>query len=525
MRKIISILVALGLVLAFSVVAMPATTGAAAPTCTGNVTLSSECAAATGVTYTIDFVAANTLFAGNDGLSFEFGAGTTFGTQVLGDVTVNVNAGGAVSVPLAAITKAAPDLSFTLPAGVNIVPGDVIQVIIKKVSNPAVAGPYTLNLDYQLVCCDPVVFDCANYTIKPAKSSYALMVDFDATYPGIAEDFVPPFKACGQNDTGADFNTTYIAPNWYDQFDLNLVETVVGCAPACVNATLSFNVTAFPTPSTGCVVSLNISGEFFALTPAASAGVLTANITLVAGTNITFPSLLHFNKVGEYTICFDVTCPGDPAGSCPDCLPASGPVSIVDGPVCYDFNVHQWKDAGKMILDEKWNLISLPLVPFDTSIDVLLASLDAEALDGDAVDDLISIWSYDTATAVWTMYDGGGLTDMVDGAGYWARMSYPNAGNMPYNWWVWGTARAMPPAAPSAYAMAAGWNMFGFTSLSTMTVDTYLWNFASTPLVYGWDNTGDWTTSGWDLKVGGDTLVPGQGYWGYFTTAGTVVPP
>jgi hypothetical protein len=206
-------------------------------------------------------------------------------------------------------------------------------------------------------------------------------------------------------------------------------------------------------------------------------------------------------------------------------LPATGPESIIDGPVCYPFSVHQWKDAAKIELDEKWNLISLPLVPFDTNIDVLLASLDAEALDGDGVDDLISIWSYDAATATWTMYEGGGLTEMVDGKGYWARLSYPITASPAYNWWVWGTARAMPPAAPSAYAMAAGWNMFGFTSLGSMTLSAYLWNFSPLPLVYGWTNTGDWMTSGWDLKVGGDSLAVGQGYWGYFTAAGTIVPP
>jgi hypothetical protein len=382
-----------------------------------------------------------------------------------------------------------------------------------------------MNLDYKFACCDPEVFDCANYTIKPAISSYGFKLDFDTTYPGIAEDFVPPFKACGQADnaTGNEtFDTLLLGGLWYTQFDIILFETVVGCNPACANATLSFNVTAMPA---GSHVSLNISGEGFVLTPTASAGTLTANVTLTPGSNNTFASLLHFDTVGEYEICFDVTCPGDPAGSCPDCLPATGPESIIDGPVCYPFSVHQWKDAAKIELDEKWNLISLPLVPFDTNIDVLLASLDAEALDGDGVDDLISIWSYDAATATWTMYEGGGLTEMVDGKGYWARLSYPITASPAYNWWVWGTARAMPPAAPSAYAMAAGWNMFGFTSLGSMTLSAYLWNFSPLPLVYGWTNTGDWMTSGWDLKVGGDSLAVGQGYWGYFTAAGTIVPP
>jgi hypothetical protein len=300
-----------------------------------------------------------------------------------------------------------------------------------------------------------------------------------------------------------------------------------------VNATLTVDVTAFPSPSTGAEVKLIIGSQSFTLTPTASNGTLTANVTLILGANITFASsMLHFNKVGEYTICFDLTCPGDPAGTCPDCLPAGEPYTIVDGPVCFDFDVKQWKDAAKIELKEKWNLISLPLVPFDKDIDVLLASLDPEALDGDAVDELITIWSYDAATAAWSMYEGGGLTEMVPDFSYWVRMSYPFVGSG-YNWWVWGTARAMPPDAPLAYVMTPGWNMFGFTNLASMTAGSYLWNFGVTvppdlpyPLAYTWDNTGSWATSTWDIvSFPAEMLNPGDGLWGFFPTGGTVVPP
>jgi hypothetical protein len=72
---------------------------------------------------------------------------------------------------------------------------------------------------------------------------------------------------------------------------------------------------------------------------------------------------------------------------------------------------------------------------------------------------------------------------------------------------------------------AAAWNMFGFTSLTDMTLTAYLWNFTTLPLVYGWNNTGDWATSGWQVKTGPSTLNSGQGYWGFFPTGGMVVPP
>jgi hypothetical protein len=132
------------------------------------------------------------------------------------------------------------------------------------------------------------------------------------------------------------------------------------------------------------------------------------------------------------------------------------------------------------------------------------------------------------------MYDGGGLTEMVPDTSYWVRMTYPDAGNYPYNWWVWGTAKAMPPAPPLAYLMEPGWNMFGFTSLGTMTSVAYLWNFGSPvppelpyPLIYGWTNTGSWLTSGWTLvdPTVPDSMFSGQGYWGFFPHGGTVVPP
>jgi hypothetical protein len=158
------------------------------------------------------------------------------------------------------------------------------------------------------------------------------------------------------------------------------------------------------------------------------------------------------------------------------------------------------------------------------------------------VNDLVSIWYYDQCKAgseanKWSMWSstGGNLTTMADGKSYWVRMNYP-MGAANYTWWVFGTARAMPPAAPLAYTMCPGWNMFGFTSLVGMTSGAYLWNFGGGapelpyPLVYGWNNTGSWTTSTWQLVTPlapnlGDPMSVGQGYWGYFPTGGTVVPP
>jgi hypothetical protein len=518
-RKIISILLALGLVLTFSVVAMPATAGAA---CTAAVISQTDDCAGEDNVVCINFTIPVTLLAGNDKLSATFPAGTTFPTWTTGDITVADDGAVAIHANVTQAVVTGTHVEFPIPPMPAIDAGSVVTLCI-EVTNPA-GGTYQIDLDYQLACCAAEVFDCAAWVVKPAISTYSLMVDFGLTYDGIAEDFVPPFKACGQNSTAAaanhSFNTTFVGGAWHSPFELILVEETEGCDPPCVNATLSFNVTAFPAEGTPHV-SLNISGESFILTPTSSGGTYSQNVTLLLGQNISFVSLLHFDEVGQYTICFEFTCPGTPGGSCqtdPPCV-AGEDFIIAEG--CYDFEVHQWKDAAKIVLQEKWNLISLPLVPFDTDIDILLESLSAAGLA-----DLISIWSYDTASATWTMYSGGGLTEMVDGKSYWVRMDYPTGAA--FNWWVWGHARAMPPLSPSAYPMSAGWEMFGFTSLVNMQIDGvggYLWNFTTLPLTYGWINTGSWMTSGWDIILAGETLTSGQGYWGYFPTGGTVVPP
>ncbi len=194
---------------------------------------------------------------------------------------------------------------------------------------------------------------------------------------------------------------------------------------------------------------------------------------------------------------------------------------------CYDFKVHQWKDADKITLDEKWNLISLPLVPFDTDIDAILAALPAAGHD-----DLVSIWYYDGCTDDWFVHGNGqtSLTTLEDGKGYWFRMKYPLAGT--YTLWVFGTEKPMPPAGPAQYPVCLGWNMFGFTSMTSLHMDNvpaggYLWNWdaAVDPVVYGWQQ-GDWMVQGWVLKTfATDSLDPGQGYWGAFPADGFIYVP
>lgn len=168
-----------------------------------------------------------------------------------------------------------------------------------------------------------------------------------------------------------------------------------------------------------------------------------------------------------------------------------------------------------------WNLISLPIVPFNTSIESVLAPLAFPY-------DLISVWYYDCCEDEWLVYGNGHSTPntMEAGKAYWVRMRYPEeqhgdptvSGTYPYALWVFGTKAPMPPGLPSAYAVCAGWNMVGFRSMEDMAPEDYLGDFSPSEYgaIYGWDPyLQDWITNP-------DKLVPGRGYWIPFSVAGTI---
>jgi hypothetical protein len=183
-------------------------------------------------------------------------------------------------------------------------------------------------------------------------------------------------------------------------------------------------------------------------------------------------------------------------------------------------------NSGGVSLTGGWNLISLPIVPFDTSIESVLSSLAFPY-------DLISVWYYDCCEEEWLVY-GNEVTSfrtletMEDGKAYWIRMRYPDeqhwdptvSGTYPYTLWVFVTKAPMPPGLPSSYDVCEGWNMVGFTSMEEMASENYLGSFSPSEYgaIYGWDPyLQDWVTNP-------NKLVPGYGYWIPFSTAGVIHP-
>jgi hypothetical protein len=373
------------------------------------------------------------------------------------------------------------------------------------------------------------------YEIVPAFSSYGFSFDFGATYPGVAAGFVPPFKACGQNDTTdeaieAGFDTTYVTEfgGFVTNFTLYFMDFVEGCFAPCAAADFWLEIHSIPE---GEEMHLVLNGTQYIfdvcnITKTVADYDATTDILLLddepmdPAMTIVWPGALHFSSPGTYTIGLYVECPKT------TCFPGGIIAEKVQS-----FVAHQDKDAAKILISEKWNLISLPLHPYDTSLSSLMAAWDLDEVAPTGVSEFVSIHHFDQCTDTWSVYGGGqtSLSTMEAGKSYWMRMTYPT-GEW-YELWVWGTARPMPPEAPAIYTMCDGWNMFGFTSLVDLPMTTYLWNFGGLgepdyPLVYTWWNTGDWTTSGWYLMdpTIPDWMLVGEGYWGYFLGGGTIVP-
>lgn len=149
-----------------------------------------------------------------------------------------------------------------------------------------------------------------------------------------------------------------------------------------------------------------------------------------------------------------------------------------------------------------WNLVSLPLIPDDSSIEVVLSGLAG----------VESVWTY--VAGVWYSYSPGvpsDLTDMVDGEGYWISMSASATLS------VSGTEMPVDPFDPlPAYPVVEGWNLIGFKSTTPMTVDEYLAG-VDYVRVYEFIDV-------YSVLSATDDMTPGRGYWMAASDPGTIYP-
>jgi len=565
-KKIFGILVALSLVLSLAVMATPVM----AVVMNVTVALTGPCAGQVGV-YNISFNLSASLTEGTHSLCIKFPAGTVIPNTgsptpwFNGDIETDVG-----DVYGSEVTVTGTEVCFLVPTTMDVGRHWVRFTSDACIINPETPGAYQLEVYTDRAPDTLPVKNSLPYNIIPCFSTYVFEWDSSPSFPGIAKDFVPPFKACGQNCSDIDGMIGCVdcdllgvgnASGWLEAFNITfgtVKPPLIGCESPCELVDIYLQLTNSPQVACGLTPS-SVTLNLTTYDPAAEnvTGIhcgcdvltwepcmdpdgipdeveLADDYALAYNTTIEWEGYIHFDTPGDYTICFTAECVGG--------FPACTPPNCEDGNIlvqkCIDFHVHQWKDAAKIPLDEKWNLISLPLVPFDTDLGNMLSSIDlfdyaTYVASGGLViqSNLLSIWYYDAAADEWLVNGNGqdSLTTIEDGKAYWLRLRYPlelpaHCGG--YGWWVFGTELPEPPDGPKVYSVEAGWNMVGFTSMSALANNVYLANWAATPIpnpvIMGWTH-GCFATQGWySVAFGGTTLTPGQGYWIAFPYAGSV---
>ena len=162
-------------------------------------------------------------------------------------------------------------------------------------------------------------------------------------------------------------------------------------------------------------------------------------------------------------------------------------------------------------LDVGWNLISLPMLPDDSSVLVVLA---------DILGDLESVWSYNEVTGGWLSFAPGvpsDLTEMNAGDGYWLKMATATTLT------VHGLEMPEPPATPPTYEVYEGWNLIGFKSLVNKNCTDYLAGVAGDYVrIYDFYD-GAYHSVDFLAADPGD-FVPGRGYWIAMSEGGIIYP-
>ena len=185
-------------------------------------------------------------------------------------------------------------------------------------------------------------------------------------------------------------------------------------------------------------------------------------------------------------------------------------VSILEAPQAYQVELY-----------EGWNLVSLPLIPDVTSIEVVLA---------DVMENVEIVWGY--KDGAWSRYlpaipEFSELTDMVDGEGYWIKMTADDS------LVVYGLELPGPGTLPPVYDVYEGWNLIGFKEVLPMNITDYLTTIPAdvraSSVCYGWDATNQRYElvylAGYGKPVDPANFVPGEGYWLYLTEDAHIATP
>jgi len=168
-------------------------------------------------------------------------------------------------------------------------------------------------------------------------------------------------------------------------------------------------------------------------------------------------------------------------------------------------------------LNKKWNLISIPFTLTDDNIEIVF---------GDILDIIDSVWSYDSVTESWKVYDpnnpiASNLHTLEAGEGYWVATTDPGT-------LVLAGSLFSPAHTPPSKTIVHGWNLIGYFGTEGQTgyygpagngreARCALFSLGDSFLDKGWtslytywepDNPDQWHE--YDYY---DNLDPGAGYW------------
>jgi hypothetical protein len=194
-------------------------------------------------------------------------------------------------------------------------------------------------------------------------------------------------------------------------------------------------------------------------------------------------------------------------------------------------HMNPWSDAHWVYVNNRvviplqvgWNLISTPLLLYDTDITDVLAKLIAH----DTVEGVWTmVWQGDQQ--VWKTWTPGPgpvdtLTKIVDGQGYWIKMKAPDTLTLVGTWTTLGDGEPPPP-----YPLHDGWNLIGYTHWGRPTIwpTDEVWDYLGwglidnlqAPLLFYYDPC----TNVWKMLYSQQNMVLGKGYWLWPTEPGVI---
>ncbi|MFT4309717.1 MAG: hypothetical protein ACMXYL_04470 [Candidatus Woesearchaeota archaeon] len=197
-------------------------------------------------------------------------------------------------------------------------------------------------------------------------------------------------------------------------------------------------------------------------------------------------------------------------------------------------SVQYYKVGGKtfeIVLNKKWNLISIPIALSDNSIESIFEGHE---------NSIAAIWAFDGKNwMVWSPEGPNSLTHMHPGWGYWVLATDD------INITVGGSLMN-PAVTPPAKTIVEGWNLIGYYGMEGAPMNSYGLKYYNGPNIYGdgmssycalstllsnaWDTPLPSLWTYWEpnnpqpwipLNVNaGHYMNPGAGYWLYYSKKG-----